>query len=68
MRAASCAGKVYTPQQRTVYLLAVQLAEENPAGFDATTLAERLGCSLNDGERWFHWLQDTGDFDTPPEP
>jgi hypothetical protein len=60
-------GKRYEPRQRDVYQTAVSLASENPSGFDLESLARRLDCSRDEAQRWFRWLQSTGDFGSPRE-
>ncbi|NUQ01694.1 MAG: hypothetical protein HUU35_17765 [Armatimonadetes bacterium] len=53
-------------QERHVYLTAVDLTAHHPEGFDAAMLAQRLGCTGDEGGRWLRWLRETGDFDPSP--
>lgn len=58
----------YDPNERAVYRAAVELAEQCPAGFDATMLAKTLDCSMPEAHRWVSWLRKTGDFAAMEEP
>ncbi len=58
----------YDRLERVVYQTAVKLAETNPTGFDADSLAKSLGCTQDEAAGWLRWLRDTGDFDAVAEP
>lgn len=52
----------YAPTERAVYQAAVELSRTAPDGFDATQLAAKLGCDLEQAQQWLAWLRRTGDF------